>query len=108
MVVTSWLATARLTGLTLYVPHLARVEVETIRPDTTALLDILAGHPQIVMATLDSATAAAVARLLVTTQTWDATAGIIVHTARSRSWPVLAADPGRLQRIDPTIVIDPM
>ncbi len=102
----SWVIVAADLGLTLYLPSLARIEVETLRPATAVLLDDLANYPNVVLGQLDPTTAAAVEQRLEQTRTFDVLAAWVAHTCRQRDWPALTADPTRLHRIDPDLPVD--
>ena len=102
----AWLDTARLVGLALYLPTLALSEVRAVCPDAGAELAELLGHPGVVLGELDAAAAAQVEQLLTEVGVFDALAGHIAYVARSRSWPVLTADPDRLRRIAPDLEFD--
>ncbi|MFN2494417.1 MAG: hypothetical protein ABR608_00695 [Pseudonocardiaceae bacterium] len=93
-------------GLTLYLPFLARTEVETLRPPATVLLEALATYPHVVVGRLNPDDATAVEQLLARTGTFDVTAAWVVHICRQRMWPALSSDPGRLRRIDPDLPVD--
>jgi len=43
---------------------------------------------------------------LLAADVFDACAGHIAYIARTRHWPALTADPGRLHRVDPAIQLD--
>jgi hypothetical protein len=47
-----------------------------------------------------------VEQLLLNADVFDGCAGHVVHIARTRSWPALSADPGRLRRVDHTVEIE--
>ncbi|MBV9143424.1 MAG: hypothetical protein JO115_21320 [Pseudonocardiales bacterium] len=102
----AWLDTARLVGLALYLPTLALTEVRAVCPDAGGELAELLGHPGVVLGELDAAAAAQVEQLLTEAGVFDALAGHIARIARTRGWPVLTADPGRLQRITPDLDLD--
>lgn len=106
LAIQSWVIVAADLGLTLYVPSLARTEVETLRPAATVLLENLTSSPQVVVGRLDPDAAHVVEKLLTDTGTFDVTAAWVVHVCRQRSWPALSADPGRLHRIDPDVQVD--
>lgn len=57
----AWFDTARLVGITLYLPTPALAEVRAVRPDAAPLLADLLSHPSVVLGELDSATAACTA-----------------------------------------------
>ena len=59
-----------------------------------------------VLGELDAATAGQVDQLLVAADVFDGCAGHVVHIARTRAWPALSADPGRLRRVDPDVQLD--
>lgn len=63
-------------------------------------------HPCAVRGTLNRFDAEQVADLLDKARMWDVTAGHVIYVARRRGWPVLTADPGRLQRIAPDLDLD--
>jgi predicted nucleic acid-binding protein len=102
----AWLDTARLAGLALYLPTLALTEVRAVCPDAGGELAELLGHPGVVLGELDAAAAAQVEQLLTEAGVFDALAGHIAHVARTRGWPVVTADPGRLRRIAPDLEFD--
>ena len=102
----AWFATAKITGLTLYLPALALAEVRAVRPDAASELAEALGHPSVVLGDLDAAGAREVDQLLITTDVFDGCAGHVVHVVRMRGWPTISADPGRLRRIDPDLPID--
>lgn len=102
----AWLDTARTLTMALYVPALALTEVRAVLPGAGSPVAELLGHASVLVGELDAATAAQVDRLLVATGTFDALAGQVVIAARTRGWPVLSADPGRLRRIDVDVPID--
>lgn len=107
LTIESWLAVAPRLGLTLWVPELARVEVETLYPRTApALLALLAEHPHVLIAGIGVADAAAITARLDELGRFDAAAAVCVHMAAVRDWPVLTADPGRLTRIDPAVTVE--
>lgn len=106
LVMSSWLSVARDAGMTFYVPELVRSEVAGLRRHQAALLQLLDEHSQLVVEALTDTDATAVEQLMSDAGVWDATAGAVVHTARRRGWQVLAADTGRLTRIDPDLAID--
>ncbi|HEU0089755.1 MAG TPA: hypothetical protein VFQ77_19255 [Pseudonocardiaceae bacterium] len=66
----------------------------------------IVGHPSVVLGELDAVAANQVDELLVAADVFDACAGHVVHIARTRDWPALTADPGRLRRIDPALQVD--
>jgi predicted nucleic acid-binding protein len=92
----AWFATARTLSLPLYLPMLALAEVRAVRPDAGAQLAEVMGHPSVVLGELDAMGAGQVDQLLIAADVFDGCAGHIVHVARSRGWPVLTADPGRV------------
>jgi hypothetical protein len=102
----AWFATARTMGLTLYLPLLALNEVRAVRPDAAAQLAEVLGHPSLVLGELDATAARDVDQLLVSADVFDGCAGHVAHVARTRSWPALTADPGRLRRVDPDVQLD--
>lgn len=102
----TWLTIAGRTGIVLYVPSLALVEVRAVRPGSGPTLADLVGHTQVIVEELDTAAAAAVDGLLDASGIFDALAGQVVHVARQRGWPALSDDPGRLHRLDPALEID--
>jgi predicted nucleic acid-binding protein len=102
----AWLDTARLVGLALYLPTLGLTEVRAVCPDAGGELAELLGHPGVVLGELDAAAATQVEQLLTEAGVFDARAGHIAHIARTRGWPVLTADPGRLRRIAPDLEFD--
>ncbi|MGH3854196.1 MAG: hypothetical protein ACRDR6_12020 [Pseudonocardiaceae bacterium] len=102
----AWFATAKTTGLTLYLPTLALAEVRAVRPDAGPQLAEVLGHPSVVIGELDAAAAEQVDQLLLATEVFDGCAGHVVHIARTRGWPTLTADPGRLHRVDPALELD--
>jgi hypothetical protein len=107
LVVRSWLGAALSTGMTIWIPELARTEVETLYPRTAApQLQLLAEHPQVLFAEPIAADAAAAVELLDQSAAFDAAAALVVHAARQRGWPVLTADPHRLLRLDPNITVE--
>lgn len=89
----AWFATAEATGIVLYLPALALAEVRAVRPDASAELAEVLGHPTVVLGELDAANARQVDQLLTDADVFDATAGHVVHIARQRSWPALAPTP---------------
>ncbi|MGH3978222.1 MAG: hypothetical protein ACRDRZ_04355 [Pseudonocardiaceae bacterium] len=102
----SWFATARALSLPLYLPTLALAEVRAVRPDAGPELAEVLGHPSVVLGELDAATAGQVDQLLLDADVFDGCAGHVVHVARTRGWPALTADPGRLHRVDRTLEVD--
>jgi hypothetical protein len=102
----AWFATARTLSSPLYLPALALAEVRAVRPGAATELAEVLGHPSVVLGDLDAAAAGQVDQLLTNAEVFDATAGHVVHVARTRGWPALSADPGRLRRVDPEIDID--
>ena len=102
----AWFATAKTTGLTLYLPALALAEVRAVRPDAGSELAEALGHPSVVLGELDAVGAREVDQLLLAADVFDGCAGHVVHVARTRGWPALSADPGRLRRIDPAVQLD--
>lgn len=83
LAIQSWVIVAADLGLTLYVPSLARTEVETLRPAATVLIEDLASSPHVVVGRLDPDVATAVEELLAHTGTFDVTAAWVVHAAAS-------------------------
>ncbi len=106
LAIQSWVIVAADLGLTLYLPSLARAEVETLRPHAAVLLDDLVAYPNVVLGRLEPAGARAVEQLLADAGSFDVLAGWVVHTCRQRSWPALTTDPDRLRRIDPDLPVD--
>jgi hypothetical protein len=102
----AWFAAAKTTGLTLYLPALALAEVRAVRPDAGSELAEALSHPSVVLGELDAVAAREVDQLLLTADVFDGCGGHVVHVARSRDWPALSADPGRLRRIDPAVQVD--
>ncbi|MGH4010687.1 MAG: hypothetical protein ACRDTH_21425 [Pseudonocardiaceae bacterium] len=102
----AWFATAKTTGLTLYLPALALAEVRAVRPDAGSELAEALGHPSVVLGELDAVSAREVDQLLLAADGFDGCAGHVVHVARTRGWPALSADPGRLRRVDPAVQLD--
>jgi hypothetical protein len=102
----AWFATAKTTGLTLYLPSLALTEVRAVRPDAGPQLAEILGHPSLVLGELDAIAARQVDQLLLAAEVFDGCAGHVVHIARARGWPAMTADPGRLHRVDPGIQLD--
>ena len=102
----AWFATAKTTGLTLYLPALALAEVRAVRPDAGSELAEALGHPSVVLGELDAVGAREVDQLLLAADVFDGCAGHVVHVARTRGWPALSADPGRLRRVDPAVQLD--
>lgn len=101
-----WFDIAPTLGLTLYLPNLALAEVRAVRPDAAPLLADLLTHPSVVVGELDAAAARQVDQLLLDADVFDGCAGHVVHVARTRGWPALTADPGRLRRVDPEVQLD--
>jgi predicted nucleic acid-binding protein len=112
----TWIDVARTAGIPLYLPSLALSETRALRADAGPDLADLLGHPWVVLGELDTTTARAVEQLLeratdsypssaATVEVVDVLAGHVVHTARTRSWPVLTTDPDRLRRLDPAVEI---
>lgn len=101
-----WFDIAPTLGLTLYLPNLALAEVRAVRPDAAPLLADLLTHPSVVVSELDAAAARQVDQLLLDADVFDGCAGHVVHVARTRGWPALTADPGRLRRVDPEVQLD--
>lgn len=106
--VTTWFAVASRIGIVLYLPGPAVAEVATLRPHTGPRLARLLDHPQVVRGDTDEIVTAEADRLMTAAGVWDATAAIVVQVAHHRGWPALAADPGRLLRIDPGLDIQPV
>ncbi|MGH3769358.1 MAG: hypothetical protein ACRDTX_30135 [Pseudonocardiaceae bacterium] len=102
----AWFATAKTTGLTLYLPTLALVEVRAVRPDAGPQLAEVLGHPSLVLGELDATAASHVDQLLLAAGVFDALAAHVVYVARQRGWPALTDDPGRLRRVDPNVQLD--
>lgn len=102
----AWFATAKTTGLTLYLSALALAEVRAVRPDAGSELAEALGHPSVVLGELDAVGAREVDHLLLAADVFDGCAGHVVHVARNRRWPALTADPGRLRRVDPAVQLD--
>lgn len=89
------------------VPTLAGIdEVRAVRPDAGPQLAEVLGHPSLVLGELDATAASHVDQLLLMADVFDGCAGHVVHTARTRGWPALSADPGRLRRVDPEVQLD--
>lgn len=101
-----WFDIAPTLGLTLYLPSLALAEVRAVRPDAAPLLADLLTHPSVIVGELDAATADQVDQLLLDADVFDGCAGHVAHVARTRGWPALTADPGRLRHVDPAVQID--
>lgn len=101
-----WFDIAPILGLTLYLPGLALAEVRAVRPDAAPLLADLLTHPSVIVGELDAAAARQVDQLLLDADVFDGCAGHVVHVARTRGWPALSADSGRLRRVDPDVQID--
>lgn len=99
----AWLATAQDQGSVLYVPSLALDEVHNVYPDAGELLHRLLDHPWVVEGGPDRPEVAA---FLAEAGVFDPTAAQVILVARQRGWPVLSADPGRLQRIAPDLDVD--
>ncbi len=104
--VQAWITVARAQGLTLLVPELARAEILALRPDTTSLVDELAGHPHVLVVPLTSADREAIEEHLRDTDTCDVLASWVIHLCRQRGWSALTADPGRLRRLAPDLETD--
>lgn len=102
----AWLATARATGVVLYLPALVLSEVRAVYPGSHGRLDRILRDSQVVYRELSVDDAPKVAKLLAESGAWDGTAGHVVLVARQRGWPVLSADPGRLRRIAPDLDVD--
>jgi hypothetical protein len=102
----AWFDTAWALSLPLYLPTLALAEVRAVRPDTAPRLAEVLGHPSVVLGELDATAAGQVDQLLLTADVFDGCAGHVVHVTRTRGWPALTADPGRLRRVDPTVPVD--
>jgi hypothetical protein len=102
----AWFDTAWALSLPLYLPTLALAEVRAVRPDAVPGLAEVLGHPSVVLGELDATAANQVDQLLLTADVFDACAGHVVHIARTRGWPALTADPGRLRRVDPAVQLD--
>ena len=102
----AWFATARAMSLPLYLPTLALAEVRAVRPDAGPQLAEVLGHPSVVLGELDAVSVGQVDQLLMETDVFDGCAGHIIHVARTRGWPALTADPGRLRRIDSALELD--
>jgi len=88
------------------VPSLALTEVRAVRPNAAPLLADVLTHPSVIVGELDAAMAGQVDQLLLNADVFDGCAGHVVHIARTRGWPALSADPGRLRRVDRTVEID--
>ncbi len=101
-----WFDIAPTLGLTLYLPSLALAEVRAVRPDAAPLLADLLTHPSVIVGELDATAARQVDQLLLDADVFDSCAGHVVHVARTRGWPALSTDPGRLRRMDPDVQID--
>jgi hypothetical protein len=102
----AWFDTARALSVPLYLPTLALAEVRAVRPDAVRGLAEVLGHPSVVPGELDAVAADQVDQLLLAADVFDGCAGHVVHVARTRDWPALTADVGRLRRIDPTVQVD--
>ena len=102
----AWLTTARALSAPLYLPSLAVQEVRTVRPQAGGELAELLGHPSVVVGEVDAVLARRIDAVLGTRGVFDGLAGHVVIVARSRGWPVLTADPDRLRRLDPELVVD--
>jgi hypothetical protein len=101
----AWFATAKITGLTLYLPALALAEVRAVRPDAGSELAEALGHPSVVLGDLDAAGAARSTSCLAPPMS-STGAPAMSCIARTRGWPVLTADPGRLRRVDLAVQLD--
>lgn len=102
----AWFDTAWALSVPLYLPTLALAEVRAVRPDAVPRLAEVMGHPSVVLGDLDAVAADQVDQVLIAADVFDGCAGHVVHIARTRSWPALTADPGRLHRIDPAVQVD--
>ena len=102
----AWFDTAWALSLPLYLPTLALAEVRAVRPDAVPGLAEILDHPSVVLGELDATAANQVDQLLLAADVFDACAGHVVHVARTRDWPALTADPGRLRRVDPAVQLD--
>lgn len=102
----AWFDTAWALSVPLYLPTLALAEVRAVRPDAGPRLAEVLGHPSVLLGELDAVSADQVDQLLLVADVFDGCAGHVVHIARTRDWPALTADPGRLRRIDPAVHID--
>lgn len=102
----AWFDTAWALSVPLYLPTLAVAEVRAVRPDAVPRLAEVMGHPSVVLGDLDAVAADQVDQLLIAADVFDGCAGHVVHIARTRNWPALTADPGRLHRIDPAVQVD--
>ena len=89
-----------------HLPTLALAEVRAVRPDAGAQLAEVIGHSSVVLDELDATAARHVDQLLLRADVFDACAGHIAYVARTRGWPTLTADPGRLRRVDPVLELE--
>ena len=103
----TWYALAWELQLTFLVPAGTRAEALLLRPDAADLIDVLLGAPYVITAAPpDEPTRHHLLDLQERAEVYDPHAALVVHLARTRSWPVLSADPDRLRRIAPDLEID--
>lgn len=103
----SWSRLATALGLTLLIPSLAHAETLHIRPADSALLDVLASQPTVVVIEQPRD----IDRQLIDERhaadgLFDPLASCVVALCRERGWPALSSDPARLRRIDSSLEVD--
>lgn len=101
----TWFGIAWELQLSFYLPAFARSEAMLLHPSTEPLIETLARAPYVVLAELGPAEAAAVDTCQQAAGVFDPLASWVVHACQ-RGWPAVAADPGRLRRIDQNLPID--
>lgn len=98
-------------GVVLIIPATALSEswqrAMRVDPDRRDHLRDLLASPMVLVDPLDEDAATSSGDLLIgLRQEADVTAAHVVVCARDREWPVLAADPERLVRIEPSLVVE--
>lgn len=102
---TSWLITAHAASTPLYVPALAVAEVRTFRPSLLGFVAEVLDHPSVLLRDPDPAIHSDLHAIVSATRTYDIGAAHAVVVGRTRGWPVITGDVGRLRRIDPDVAV---